>query len=44
MIRHSDHLKPRQVKKMKQRDASLPKPKDYPEREPEPWKPLGLRA
>lgn len=31
----------RQIKRAAQRQAALPPPKDYPEREVEPWKPLG---
>lgn len=31
----------RQIKRQAQRLAALPPPKDYPEREVEPWKPLG---
>jgi len=31
----------RQIKRQAQRQAALPPPRDYPEREPPPWKPLG---
>lgn len=43
MIKHEEHpgRRPRQIKQARQRDASLPPPKDYPEREPPPWKPMG---
>jgi len=31
----------RQIKRQAQRQAALPPPKDFPEREVDPWKPLG---
>lgn len=34
-------LKPGKIKRLQRRQAALPPPRDYPEREPPPWKPLG---
>lgn len=31
----------RQIKRQAQRQAALPPPRDYPERDVPPWKPMG---